>query len=154
MRRVALALALACDPAPPAAPAAAPPPPAPARVRQLGLTVDLPPGGVIGNATLSAGALVTGGGVGATTLTVASPDWPRTVEEAVADLDGLHPLNVVADPLPDGWIVRFENTGPSGTNYWFHGRREIGGQVYACWTTVTDPAQRDAGAQVCRSLRP
>lgn len=143
-----LLLACAGDEAPAKAPALAP-----REVWQLGLTVDLPPGAVVGNATLSSGALFTGAGVGATTIQPADGDWPRTAAAEIAQIAWLDPRSVLVQELADGWIVRFENGPPSRPNYWFEGRRNLAGRVYSCATTVTDASQRDRGAEVCASLR-
>lgn len=143
----------ACDrPAPAPGPPPSPPAASQREIGQLGVRVTLPPGGVVGNATLSSGALITGGGVGATVIRPADSGWPRTAAEAISSIASLDPREVRAETLADGWIVTFENGPVASPNYWFEGRRAPGGRPLMCTSTVTVASQRDRGADVCRSL--
>ena len=150
MRGGALLALLACG-----GDEAAPPPKAPStrvlELRPLGLRVSAPTGAVVGTASLTAGALISGPGLASTTV-IEDGDH-RTLDEELFNINELSPVDVQPELLADGWLVTFRTLGPTGEGYWLEARREIGGRALRCWTTAADATTRDTARELCLSLQ-
>jgi len=138
---------------------AAPPPP----VRQaasttlvslakFGLKTDAPAGSTVGPALIGDGLMIEGPDL-IVTIEPAK-NRPKTLVEAKKDAAMFTPANLLAETLPDGWSLAFENTGAAGTNYFVRARREIGKKPYWCDTTASNPAQQSNALRACKGLRP
>ena len=123
----------------------------PTKLPKLGLSIDAPGKVEVGDAIMGEGNMLTGAGVGAMTVEIATK--PQTLEEAKSDAELYSPKNQKEEKLADGWLLTFENTGSMGKNYFVQMRRDIGGKAYSCSTTGGDAKQAAAVVTACKTLR-
>ncbi|MBA3457960.1 MAG: hypothetical protein H0T42_33060 [Deltaproteobacteria bacterium] len=123
----------------------------PTKLPKLGLELDAPGGPEVGDAIMGEGHMLQGSGIGAMSIEVA--EKPQTLDEAKADADMYTPKNLKAEPLPDGWVLTFDNTGSMGKNFFVEVRRDIGGKTYKCTTTGSEASQAAAVVAACKTLR-
>ena len=108
-------------------------------------------GADIGEGIAAGGVMLSGGTVGALSISVATT--PKTEADAKTDADMFTPKNYKAETLADGYIATYDNTGEMGASFFVDAQRTIGGKVYHCSTTVTTVSQQAASVAACKSLK-
>lgn len=119
----------------------------------VGLTVDLPADSSVSK--MLGSQMVQGGG---TVISVkeqkAGPSDDKDLAAAKKSAAMYSPTKFTREEkLADGYVLSFENKGGVGTNYFVIVRRTIGGKVYKCETTASQPEQGKKAEAACLSLK-
>jgi hypothetical protein len=132
-------------------PAAGDDKPAPTKLPHLGRQIDVPGEVTVSDAIGGDGDMVQASAVGA--LQIEAWKTPQSLDEAKDDAKAFTPKHLQADKLADGYVLTYDNVGSMGANFFVVVRREIGGKVYKCGTTVDTAEASKAAVEACKTLR-
>ena len=77
---------------------------------------------------------------------------PKTLDAKKSDASSFTPQELVAESLPDGWALTFNNSGSMGANYFVTVRRDLGGKSFECGAIARTAAQGRNALAACKSL--
>ena len=123
----------------------------PLKLDILGLTVDAPKGA--NQSELMGDIMVQAPGTVFSVRVAGSSDG-KTIAEAKENASMFSPKNIAEEKLADGFVLRYENKGSMGANYFVNVRRTIGGKDYFCTATSPNDKMAANAAAACKSLRP
>lgn len=115
------------------------------------LEARVPSGTTMSKNAVGIGVMLKGPGVSMTIGPALEVD-AASLEDAKHNAQSYAPEDVEGQTLSDGYILTYESTGSTGTNYWLVGRRTFADAAYTCGVSSPKKEHQQSAIAICKSL--